>query len=81
MLIFFIAFGFILIMVTIMALGVILSDKPIKGTCGGLNVLNLGECEICGGDSDKCEEYNEEVQGDDFKKESGVKKFDPRDHN
>ena len=79
MLIFLIVFGFFLLMVTIMALGVIFSDKPITGTCGGLNVLNLGECEICGGDPDKCEEYNEEVQGDDFQLSKVVSYFDPKD--
>lgn len=38
-----------------MAIGVILQNKPIKGTCGGLNQMTGGECEICGGDPNKCE--------------------------
>lgn len=38
-----------------MAIGVIFQNKPLKGTCGGLNQFNDGECEICGGDPDKCE--------------------------
>lgn len=39
-----------------MAIGVILQNKPIKGSCGGLNNIGLGgECDICGGNRDKCE--------------------------
>ena len=38
-----------------MAIGVIFQNKPIKGTCGGLNQMMGGECEICGGDPNKCE--------------------------
>ncbi|MGB1222346.1 MAG: (Na+)-NQR maturation NqrM [Alcanivoracaceae bacterium] len=39
-----------------MAVGVIFSNKPIKGSCGGLNALGMKEgCEICGGDDSKCE--------------------------
>lgn len=46
-----------LVLFAAMAVGVIFSNKPIKGSCGGLNNIGLGgECEICGGDRDKCEE-------------------------
>lgn len=38
-----------------MAIGVILQNKPIKGTCGGLNQMNGGSCDICGGDPNKCD--------------------------
>ena len=42
-----------------MAVGVIFQDKPIKGSCGGLNNIGLGgSCDICGGDTTKCEEEN-----------------------
>lgn len=45
-----------------MAVGVIFSNKPIKGSCGGLaNVGIEGECEICGGDMSKCDESDDET--------------------
>lgn len=50
---------FIVIMVAAMAVGVIFSNKPIKGSCGGIQNLGLGgKCDICGGDTQKCEEEN-----------------------
>jgi len=46
-----------LVLFAAMSIGVIFSNKPIKGSCGGLNNIGLGgTCEICGGDLDKCEE-------------------------
>lgn len=46
-----------LVLFAAMAVGVIFSNKPIKGSCGGLNNIGLGgECEICGGNRDLCEE-------------------------
>lgn len=42
--------------VVAMSVGVIYGRAPIAGSCGGLN--NMGEagaCEICGGDTSKCE--------------------------
>lgn len=42
-----------------MSIGVILQNKPIKGTCGGLNALGMDtDCEICGGDLSKCDTEN-----------------------
>ncbi|MCC5858989.1 MAG: hypothetical protein JJT90_12590 [Ectothiorhodospiraceae bacterium] len=38
-----------------MAIGVILSDKTIKGSCGGLG----SRCDICEGDPDICREQKQ----------------------
>lgn len=44
-----------LVVVVLMSLGVILSNKPIKGSCGGLAALfGKGACDICG-DRSNCE--------------------------
>lgn len=46
-----------------MAVGVIFSNKPIKGSCGGLANLGMkGDCEICGGNRDKCESQQEQPE-------------------
>lgn len=46
-----------------MAIGVIVQDKPVKGTCGGLANLGLKQdCKICGGNDDKCDEITKEKQ-------------------
>ena len=45
-----------------MAIGAILQNKPITGSCGGVGAA-LGEenyhCEICGGDPNKCDEQED----------------------
>ena len=56
MTLFLLVFIALLLIVGLMAVGVIFSNKPIKGTCGGLNALGLKQdCEICGGSRNKCE--------------------------
>ena len=74
--IFLIVFIVILTLVAAMSVGVIFSNKPIKGTCGGLSALDLGECEICGGDTSKCDEYSDSEPGSDLSNK--VEKFDPK---
>lgn len=56
------AFFFLLLLIAGMSLGVIFSNKPIKGTCGGIAALGLDRsCDICGGDLKKCDEEQERV--------------------
>nr|WP_282450117.1 (Na+)-NQR maturation NqrM [Microbulbifer sp. CAU 1566] len=39
-----------------MALGAIVQNKPLKGSCGGLNNIGMKrDCDICGGDDEECE--------------------------
>ncbi len=46
----------LLLVFGLMAIGLIVRNKPIKGTCASLSDVGLKEnCEICGGDRDKCE--------------------------
>ena len=55
--VFFLTLGFLLLVVAAMAVGVLFSNKPIKGSCGGIQALGLGEkCDICGSNTDECEE-------------------------
>ncbi|MCZ6711752.1 MAG: (Na+)-NQR maturation NqrM [Gammaproteobacteria bacterium] len=50
------AFGLMLIVVAMMAVGVMFGRKPISGSCGGLKTVGISaDCEICGGDLQRCE--------------------------
>ena len=61
-----ITFGAFLTLIAAMAVGVIFSNKPIKGSCGGLSTLGLKEgCVICGG-KDKGEEALKDMPDDLF---------------
>ncbi|WP_152207470.1 (Na+)-NQR maturation NqrM [Marinobacter changyiensis] len=45
-----------------MSVGVIMGRKPISGTCGGIGALGLDQaCDICGGNTKKCEEENDRI--------------------
>ena len=56
---FFLIFVILLLIVAGMAIGVLRGRKPIAGTCGGLNNMGGGgTCELCGGDTQKCEEVS-----------------------
>ena len=59
---FIVTFCALMVIVIAMAVGVILSNKPIKGSCGGMAALGIdSKCDICGGDTKKCEEEQERV--------------------
>jgi hypothetical protein len=50
---FLFTFGFLLIIMLGMALGVILMNKTIKGSCGGLNAISgADKCVVCSKDVD-----------------------------
>ncbi|WP_252176131.1 (Na+)-NQR maturation NqrM [Endozoicomonas sp. 4G] len=54
-----ITFGAFLGLIALMAIGVIIANKPIKGSCGGLSTLGLKDgCMICGG-GDKKDPFSE----------------------
>lgn len=40
-----------------MAIGVILANKPVRGSCGGIGARGTRtDCEICGGDPKRCDD-------------------------
>ncbi len=50
------AFVFMLLMITVMAIGVIMGRPPISGSCGGMKALGMDVgCEICGGNPSLCD--------------------------
>ncbi|SES74602.1 hypothetical protein SAMN04487962_101407 [Marinobacter segnicrescens] len=55
------------LLVAAMSVGVIFGRKPITGTCGGLGAAGItGPCEICGGDTSKCENSEEDPAGNNL---------------
>ena len=56
MLSFLITFIVIAEVIMIMSVGVLFGRKPVQGSCGGMNNIGgLNECEIYGGEPQKCE--------------------------
>jgi len=54
---FLITFLVIAAVIVIMSVGVLFGRKPVQGSCGGMNnIAGLKECEICGGEPEKCDE-------------------------
>ena len=56
------SFIILALVITGMAIGVILQGKPIKGSCGGIAALGMGQaCDICGGDQQKCDDNKKQL--------------------
>ena len=59
-------FAALLLIIAAMSVGVLLGQKPIKGSCGGMSALGMDTvCDICGGNPSKCDEENQRVAGSD----------------
>lgn len=57
------AFAVLVLVVAAMAVGVLVQGKPIKGSCGGIAALGMGQaCDLCGGDKKKCDSENKAVK-------------------
>jgi len=60
--IFVIVFCIMLLLVTAMSVGVIFSNKPISGSCGGMSALGMEvACDVCGGDKTKCDNEQDDT--------------------
>lgn len=56
MMTFFAALVIVGILFAGMAIGVIVANKPVKGSCGGLSAVGLdGSCDICGRNPAECD--------------------------
>ena len=72
---FLFTFGALIFVMFGMALGVIIQNKPIKGSCGGMASLGIDTaCDICGGDTRKCEEEQLRLGYDGLKDDLGSPK-------
>jgi hypothetical protein len=64
MLTFLLAALVFILVVAGMAVGVIFSNKPIKGSCGGMSAIGMDTtCDICGGNPTVCEEETRNQAG------------------
>ncbi|MBJ6137475.1 (Na+)-NQR maturation NqrM [Marinobacter litoralis] len=68
---FLLVLAIVVLLMVGMSVGVIFGRKPISGTCGGIGALGISSsCDICGGNTQKCEESRSEsaapVSADDL---------------
>ncbi|CAI8215597.1 MAG: Uncharacterised protein [Marinobacterium sp. xm-d-530] len=65
-----ITFIVLLVVIVGMSVGVIFSNKPIKGSCGGMSALGMDAvCDICGGRPEDCDGEQDTVQKKEIKKD------------
>lgn len=65
-----ITFVALLIIIVGMSVGVIFSNKPIKGSCGGMSAIGMDTvCDICGGRPEDCDGEQDAVQKKEIKKD------------
>jgi len=56
MVVYLFTFIVFLVIVAAMCIGVIMGKKPIQSSCEGKKGLDIDdECQVCGGDPNKCE--------------------------
>ena len=80
MTVFILTLIFLLLMVGVMAVGVIVDQKPIKGSCGGIQALGMGsDCQICGGDPELCEEEQKRSSTSTAASNAAVAEWDPEE--
>ena len=60
---FFVVFGVMVVLITMMSIGVIMGRKPIAGSCGGMSAIGMEvACDVCKGDKSKCEKEIEKAK-------------------
>lgn len=63
MTVFFLTLAVVAVVIVAMSVGVLFANKPIKGSCGGMSAIGIDtECDICGGNTAKCEEEQKKTQ-------------------
>ncbi|MCY4046274.1 MAG: (Na+)-NQR maturation NqrM [Cellvibrionales bacterium] len=57
---FLVAFGVFALFFVLLSLGLLIKQKPLKGSCGGVaTLMGNDNCEICGGDPNKCDSIDD----------------------
>lgn len=73
MMIMLLSFGFMLLVVAAMAVGVLMGRKPIAGSCGGLSAIGMkSSCDVCGGNDEVCEKENQKKRAVVDEKENNL---------
>jgi hypothetical protein len=58
-----IVFTVMVLFIVLMSVGLLMGGKPISGSCGGMSAVGMkGACDVCGGDTAKCESSKDPVR-------------------